>query len=128
MSRTGCPSARTEPDASAPLDRAAGLAFCMGNAALYRRLLDGFRHSESTLVHDVAAALAEQRWGDALRRAHDMKGLAGTIGAHRLFATTQALHAAIAARSAAPAGAELERVRVELDAVLAEIDRGAPRA
>jgi HPt (histidine-containing phosphotransfer) domain-containing protein len=76
----------------------------------------------------VVAAIGEQRWGDALRRAHDMKGLAGTIGARRLHEATQALHAALTRQAATPDGAEIARVRPELERVLREIDRIVPRA
>jgi len=112
-------------DASTPLDTAAGLAYCMGNEDLYRRLLEGFRQSEAGFIADVSAAVAEQRWGDALRRSHDMKGLAGTIGAQPLLAATLALHAALGTHRAV--GDEIERVREALDRVLGEIEQIAPR-
>jgi two-component system sensor histidine kinase/response regulator len=115
-------------DAAAAIDSAAGLAFCMGNEDLYHRLLAGFRDGEASFVADVVAAIGEQRWGDALRRAHDMKGLAGTIGARRLHEATQALHAALTRQAATPDGAEIARVRPELERVLREIDRIVPRA
>ncbi|CAM5798041.1 response regulator [Rhizobacter fulvus] len=114
------------PDGT-PIDVAAGRAFCMGNDDLYRRLLEGFRDAEANFVAEVGAALAEQRWSDALRRSHDMKGLAGTLGAHALLAAAQALHTALVARQAQPALGEMEHVAVELDRVLAQIDELAPR-
>ena len=114
---------RPDADADTAIDTAAGLAFCVGNAELYRRLIEGFRHTEAGFVADVVAAVGEQRWGDALRRAHDMKGLAGTLGARPLLAAVQALHVELAAERAAPRGAEIERVGIELDRVLGEIDR-----
>jgi CheY-like chemotaxis protein len=110
-----------------PIDVAAGRAFCMGNDDLYRRLLEGFRDAEANFVAEVGAALAEQRWSDALRRSHDMKGLAGTLGAHALLAAAQALHTALVARQAQPALGEMEHVAVALDRVLAQIDELAPR-
>jgi PAS domain S-box-containing protein len=109
------------------IDIAAGRAFCMGNDDLYRRLLEGFRDNEADFVAEVGAALAEQRWGDALRRSHDMKGLAGTIGAHALLAAAQALHTALLARQAKPALGEMEHVALELGRVLAQIEVLAPR-
>ncbi len=115
------PAAALAADGTAAIDTVAGLAFCMGNQDLYRRLLDGFRHGEAGFIADVVAASAEQRWGDAMRRSHDMKGLAGTIGAHALLGSTQALHAALGAHRAAPQ--EIERVRVELERVLSEIEQ-----
>ena len=94
----------------------------MGNESLYRRLLEGFREAESTFSSAVALALTEQRWTDALRRSHDMKGLAGTIGAQRLFAAAQDLHVALTDRNTEPALEELRRATTELERVLADID------
>ena len=110
------------------LDTAAGLSFCMGNETLYRRLLEGFRDTEAGLVGALNGALAQQRREDALQRVHDMKGLAGTIGAHRLLAAVQVLHEALAAPGNALPTAEIERVGVELERVLDAIDAFAPRA
>jgi len=121
-------SAAGEPaDPARAIDTAAGLSFCMGNEDLYRRLLDGFRRSEAGFIDELRTALAEQRWGDALRRSHDMKGLAGTIVAPSLLAAAQALHAALTAQRETPRGGEVERVGAELDRVLAEIEQITPR-
>jgi PAS domain S-box-containing protein len=135
ISAPGAPSIDADAATAAPraasaeaaIDTAAGRAFCMGNEDLYRRLLEGFRANESGFVAEVGAALAEQRWSDALRRSHDMKGLAGTLGAHTLLAAAQALHTALVARQAQPALGEMAHVAVELDRVLAQIDELAPR-
>ena len=54
---------------------------------------------------------------------HDMKGLAGTIGAHRLRSAAQKLQEAIVERNTSETATVLESVRAELDAVLTEIDR-----
>ena len=56
-----------------------------------------------------------------MRRAHDMKGLAGTIGAHRLLAATLGLQAALAGKQAGPAEPAIDRVAAELDRVLERI-------
>ncbi|MES2992537.1 MAG: response regulator [Pseudomonadota bacterium] len=135
ISAPGAPPLEAEPVAlpagaasgGAAIDTVAGRAFCMGNDDLYRRLLEGFRANESGFVAEVGAALDEQRWGDALRRSHDMKGLAGTLGAHALLAAAQALHTALAARRARPALGEMEHVAAELDRVLAQIDELVPQ-
>jgi CheY-like chemotaxis protein/HPt (histidine-containing phosphotransfer) domain-containing protein len=108
-------------DDAAVIDVRAGMATCMGNEALFHRMLEGFRDTEGGFADEISDALAEQRWDDAQRRAHDMKGLAGTLGAQRLLPAAHILHAAIAARRAEPDGAELEQMRIELDRVLAEI-------
>jgi CheY-like chemotaxis protein len=125
------PASRAAPPGDAPpaaaadapkvLDLEAGRATCMGNDELYRRMLAGFRDSERGFTDAVRRALSEARWDDAQRRAHDMKGLAGTLGAQRLLPAAQALRDAIAARRAAPDGPELAHASAELDLVLAEI-------
>jgi len=122
------PAGSRGTDRNAPIDTAAGVSFCMGNETLYQRLLEGFRESEADFAAEVAAALAQQRWGDAQRRAHDMKGLAGTIGAHALLEATLALHHALAARRASAAAEQLPIVGIELERVLGQIERIAPRA
>jgi PAS domain S-box-containing protein len=121
------PAAAPPAPADTAIDRAEGLAFCMGNEELFLHLLDGFRDAEAGFVDAIERALPEQRWGDALRRSHDMKGLAGTIGARRLHAAAQALHAALTAQRAEPGGPEITRVKLELDRVLVEIDTLVPR-
>jgi CheY-like chemotaxis protein len=103
-----------------------GLAYCMGNDQLYSRLLNGFRSRESAFADDVQEAVSAERWADAQRRTHDMKGLAGTIGAHRLRGAAQTLQEAVVARDPEASAAALGAVRVELGDVLAEIDRLAP--
>ena len=108
-------------DGAQVIDTRAGLAICMGNEDLFHRMLEGFRDTEGGFADEIRRALTEGRWADALRRAHDMKGLAGTLGAQRLLPAAQILYAAIAAQRAHPDGAELAQARVELDRVLAEI-------
>ena len=111
--------------AASAIDAADGLAYCMGNEELYSRLLHGFRTRESGFADDVQDALSAERWADAQRRTHDMKGLAGTIGAHRLRTSAQKLQDAIIARDSGAAVEALGAVRNELGAVLAEIGRPA---
>jgi HPt (histidine-containing phosphotransfer) domain-containing protein len=104
------------------IDTEDGLARCMGKVELYRRLLGGFRDSEIRFEAAVGAALADGRWAEAIRRAHDLKGLSGTIGAHRLHATARALQEQLAAHDEAAAKTLLTQAVGELTEVLAEID------
>ena len=105
----------------ATLDTAVGLAHCMGNRDLYRRLLDGFRATEASFTADLQRDLGAARWTDALRRTHDLKGLAGTIGAERLARAAHDLHTALGAHDAAVAAPHVDAVASELDRVLADI-------
>jgi CheY-like chemotaxis protein/HPt (histidine-containing phosphotransfer) domain-containing protein len=104
------------------IDTAEGMARCLGKAELYRSLLRGFRDSEAGFDIAVRSAVADGRWSDATRRAHDLKGLAGTIGAHDLHASAQALQERLAGRDPAAAKPDLARVGADLEAVLREID------
>ena len=129
--RSAPPDAPTaaEPDHDAPaLHRTDGLARCMGNEALYARLLKGFRDAEAGFADAVRRALTEQRHSDALRRAHDMKGLAATLGAYPLLEAALALHTTLAAGPGSDAAAQLDRTATELDRVLREIDTYLPPA
>ncbi len=125
------PAAGPSPAAMAAgvaIDTADGLNRCLGKVDLYQRVLRGFREAEHSFATDTENALGGARWDDALRRTHDLKGLAGTIGAHHLHGLAASLHAALAARSAPDAQAGLARTRAELDRVLQEIETLLPAA
>lgn len=111
---------------AAAIDTTDGLAHCVGNPELYRRVLEGFRKQEADFSSALDAALTEQRWSDALHRTHDMKGLAGTIGARRLHAAVTALHRALARQQGAEALVLAQTVADELVLVLGEIDTLVP--
>ena len=101
------------------IDTSDGLARCMGKVDLYRRLLQGFRQAKGRFAAELREALAAQRDGDATRAVHDLKGLAGTIGAHALHRSAQALQVAL---NQPGRDAEISRVLVDLEAVLQDID------
>ena len=84
------PSAAPSPEA-APLDRAAGLAGCNNNPALYQRLLEKFRQGQADFGPRFREALVASEPETARRLAHTLKGLAGTIGARALQAAAAAL-------------------------------------
>ncbi|MBA4110837.1 MAG: hybrid sensor histidine kinase/response regulator [Leptothrix sp. (in: Bacteria)] len=66
------------------LDTTDGIARCMGNLDLYRRLLKGFDKTQQDFGPQFSQALREQDEEAALRLAHSLKGLAGNIGAMAL--------------------------------------------
>ena len=84
-------------------------------------MLSGFRDARGELAAEAAPA------GDAARRrAHNLKGLAGSIGAHALQAAAAALQGALAAADEARARTLAAGLNDELDRVLEEIDRMLP--
>ena len=68
------------------IDTTAGLRRCGGQDDLYRRLLNGFVRDYADLPATLQKLFQEQRWLDAERQAHTVKGLAGTLGAERISA------------------------------------------
>jgi PAS domain S-box-containing protein len=110
------------PDMGGAIDTADGLARCVGNADLYRRILRGFRRTQM----DLEAALRSDAAPQLQHRLHDLKGLAGNIGARELQHATEALHAALAGDDDAAATAARARVAALLRETLQEIDRMLP--
>jgi two-component system sensor histidine kinase/response regulator len=115
------------PGASRVIDTVDGLARCLGKASLYRRMLHGFRQAKAAFPAEFRAALAAGRHADAHRSVHDLKGLAGTIGAHTLQASARALQEALGpAGSGTPAPhfeAAFATALADLAEVLADIDQ-----
>lgn len=66
----------------------------MGDEALYRRLLRMFRDRESDFATRFRAARAEGREDDALRCAHNLKSVAGSLAAHAVQQAAAALERA----------------------------------
>jgi PAS domain S-box-containing protein len=133
VSRRGTAPPATDPgppttgwgpvDAMGAIDVEDGLARCLGKAHLYRRILQGFRDANLDFGDCVARERGHGTWNETLRRTHDLKGLAGTIGAHDLHTAAQALQAAFAAHDDKAIGTWLPQVTAELAVVLQEIDR-----
>jgi two-component system sensor histidine kinase/response regulator len=108
--------------ADAPIDTAAGLASCDGDATLYRRLLHGFRSTQADLAQRLAAGTAPLNDDELLYRLHDLMGLAATIGAKSLAQAARALHAALTAGERARVDSRRSRLAAELHAALQAID------
>jgi signal transduction histidine kinase/CheY-like chemotaxis protein len=83
------------PAAPPGLDRQAGLAALNGNEALYRRLLGKFRQHEADFEARLRDARARGDAESAIRCAHDLKSVAGTLGMPGLQRAAQALEAAL---------------------------------
>ncbi|KQY86854.1 hypothetical protein ASD35_18965 [Pelomonas sp. Root1444] len=76
------------------LDTRAGLEAVNGNEMLYRRLLGMFREREADFETRVREACARGDGAGALRCAHDLKSVAGTLGMPALQQAAGALEAA----------------------------------
>ena len=105
------------------LDTADGLARCMGNLDLYRRLLKGFARTQRDFGEQFEALRDQTHELHGL--VHTFKGLAGNIGARGLLSRCAALEAALLSD-----GVDSPSVRTTLaetletlSAVIADIDR-----
>ena len=102
------------------LDAALGLKHAQGNLALYRRVLDKFLQGQNEFASRFETARASADWEALVRMAHNLKGVAGILGALRLQELAAALE--IAARASGPdLDAVLTPVLGELAATLAEV-------
>ncbi len=81
------------------IDQQAGLTICMGNRALYRKMLVRFWHGQHDFAHTFAAALRDPDADSATRAAHTLKGVAGNIGARAVQAAADRLEQACGQRA-----------------------------
>ena len=102
------------------LDVALGLKHAQGNPALYRRLLDKFLRGQSGFATDFEAARTAADSEAVVRMAHNLKGVAGILGAIRLQERATVLEAAARANPD-DLDAALTPVLSELAATLAEV-------
>jgi HPt (histidine-containing phosphotransfer) domain-containing protein len=98
------------------LDASAGLAAVDGNEALYLRLLGMFREREADFETRLRAAHARGDASAALRGAHDLKSVAGTLGMPGLQ------QAAAALESACGQGASAEAIEPLLKEVVQQLE------
>ncbi|SHM36276.1 response regulator [Rhizobacter sp. OV335] len=89
--------AAAAPDDSPAIDREAGITATMGDEDLYRRLMRMFRDRETDFAPRFRAARAAGEMATAMRMAHDLKNVAGTL----------------AVRAVHQAAAELERACID---------------
>ncbi|MGI9262544.1 MAG: response regulator, partial [Woeseiaceae bacterium] len=108
-----------KPAETVVIDEAVGLKNANGNPDLYKRLLKRFVDSEADFAARFGAAVAGGDAGTAIRHAHTLKGVAGTIGAMDLQAATANLEQAM--KSGGTHEQMLEAVLAGLERVLAGI-------
>ncbi|RUP27224.1 MAG: response regulator, partial [Curvibacter sp.] len=89
------------PTEIAALDVGLGLKRVMGKRSLYRSMLGRFVSGQQATLDDLPRALAAQDWPLAERLAHNLKGLAGNLGATVLQHRAAELERAISFRAPA---------------------------
>ena len=107
--------------ACAALDTRDGLARCLGNTDLYRRLLKGFDKTQGPASAQIEQALARHDYDEVLRIAHGVRGLAGNIGAHQLVNAIAQLEEACLRADPDESVARARAAQDSLQAVLLDI-------
>jgi PAS domain S-box-containing protein len=130
---TGDAAASEKPRAGAlrgltSIDREAGLTATMGNEALYLRLLQMFRDREADFPERFRVARVTGQKATAMRMAHDLKNVTGTLAVHGVFQAAAELERACN-NGIDDAGAEtlLRKVAQLLDPVVTELRTLGPR-
>ncbi|WP_310449755.1 response regulator [Sulfuritalea sp.] len=104
------------------LDLMRGLEIMHGNAANYARLLTMFADGHAEDLRQMAERLAAGDLPQVQRQAHSLKGSAGNVGAMRVSAAADALHAAIHRDAAGnEIGQLIADLAVELQPLIAAI-------
>jgi len=107
----------------AGLDSAEGLRLVDGMSDVYRQILWQFSGDFANFGADFGALLKQDQWADALRRAHTLKGLAGTIGAGEIGAIAATLESACAVQDPGTATALLTQLLRSLNPMVAALRR-----
>ena len=95
-------NARPVASASAALpvvpgvDVALGLSYAAGRRELYLRLLQRFVHSQRDFLLQLQAACERDARQDAVRLAHTLRGIAGSLGAEPLASAAQSMESHLA--------------------------------
>ena len=105
-----------------------GLARTQGNRELYLKLLRRFKVSQQNFIAEFDAAVASADWELAMRMAHTLKGVAGSIGADPLQQACHVLEAQAKERGVERAARDLAAVEMSrvLEALVAvsEVEAG----
>lgn len=109
------------------LDLPAGLRRFDGQAALYRRTLQGFADQYAAGLAEWSDWLAGGQWDELRRAAHTLQGLAATLGALPLHQLALALERSAAAADADGAARQLGRIQPALDELQGEIQAALAR-
>ncbi len=104
------------------IDTHDGLARCNGNRTLYRRLLGKFRDNQVHVLERIREHLQRGETEDAVRQAHTLRGVAGSIGARDLQWATQELESALLSGNRPVDESLFDGVEDRLTTVLSGID------
>lgn len=99
------------------VDTASALARLNGHRDLFVRLLKGFVEDYRSAPASIGAAIARGDLDAALRMAHNLKGVAGTLSANAVYGAARALEASLREGRHHELAELVERLSEELDTV-----------
>jgi CheY-like chemotaxis protein/two-component sensor histidine kinase len=123
-------ASETERPKMAGIDTEAGVARMGGSVASYLRLLDKFADNQGNAIEEIVAAVGGGHSEEAVRLAHTLKGVSGSIGADELQATAAEIEAELKKDpSMLPSGLsaaseELDRI-IKLIRAPADVDKAS---
>ena len=92
-----------------------------GSADAYVRQMQRFRKHYGVSIDELRRTIVEQGLGPAAEYCHALKGVVGSLAAHRLYGTVSLIDACLRADQM-PAATLLDHAAKELDSLVAEID------
>jgi len=95
-----------------------------GSTDSYYSVMERFYTGQQNVIAEIRLALGNGNRGDAIRLAHTLKGLAGTLGAARLQSESAELESSIASRR----DTQVERKLATVDAILVNLLAAIRRA
>lgn len=99
------------------VELAAALVRLNGNQELLARLLRSFVEEHAHAAAEISNAMARGDEEDALHRAHDLKGVAGTLAANAVYDAARSVEIAIRQHERDALASDLERLREALEVV-----------
>jgi len=102
-----------ETGVDAPVSFTLGLYRCVGNTALYRRLMDRFLATRLSAPDDIRALWLDGNVTDSAMMAHSMISTAGSLGATSLSESARALQDALKEQDPAQVERSLQAFRHE---------------
>jgi len=103
------------------IDTHDGLVRVAGNQQLYQDILYKFHDSQASVLDNIKAALAAKQATQATQLAHKLKGIAGNIGAKKLYESSALLETTLMQDAKKVSPEQLNNVQALLDEVLSGI-------
>jgi len=100
------------------IDTEAGVARLGGSVSSYLQLLSKFAENQANSINEIEAAVNSGDGDEAIRLAHTLKGVSGSIGAEGLFQAAAELEKALKADPSSLPGPQLARSGDELEMIL----------